>query len=169
VGTAPSLSITDNVIMKKYQDPPIGRGSTVDYKAAAKFANELKETYDIVVPNVKTQARLLSGGNLQRVILAREMSSMPKVMIAVQPTRGLDVGAIEGVHNYLLAEREAGAGVLLISEELEELLALSDRIYVIYEGQIMGEVTDGNIETIGLMMTGTPLEQIRQQGVTTHG
>jgi len=80
------------------------------------------------------------------------MSSMPKVMIAVQPTRGLDVGAIEGVHNLLLAEREAGAGILLFSEELEELLALADRIYVIYEGQIMGEVTDGNLETIGLMM-----------------
>jgi ABC-type uncharacterized transport system ATPase subunit len=171
VGTAPSLSITDNVIMKKYQEPPIGRGGSVDYKAAAKFADELKETYDIVVPNVKTQARLLSGGNLQRVILAREMSTMPKVMIAVQPTRGLDIGAIEGVHKYLLAERQAGAGVLLISEELEELLALCDRIYVIYEGQIMGEVTDGNIETIGLMMTGTPLEQIRPQGqgATTHG
>jgi ABC-type uncharacterized transport system ATPase subunit len=168
VGTAPSLSITDNVIMKKYQQPPIGRGLSVDAKAADKFANQLKDDYNIIVPNVKTQARLLSGGNLQRVILAREMSSMPKVMIAVQPTRGLDVGAIEGVHNLLLAEREAGAGVLLFSEELEELLALADRIYVIYEGQIMGEVTDGNLETIGLMMTGTPLDQIGQQGAASH-
>jgi simple sugar transport system ATP-binding protein len=164
VGTAPSLSITDNVIMKKYQQPPVGRGMSVDARAADQFANQLKDEYNIIVPNVKTQARLLSGGNLQRVILAREMSSNPKVMIAVQPTRGLDVGAIEGVHKYLLAEREAGAGVLLISEELEELLALSDRIYVIYEGQIMGEVTDGSLEAIGLMMTGTPLEQIRPQG-----
>jgi ABC-type uncharacterized transport system ATPase subunit len=169
VGTAPGLSITDNVIMKKYQESPIGRGLTVDGKAAEKFANQLKETYDIIVPTVKTQARLLSGGNLQRVILAREMSSMPKVMIAAQPTRGLDIGAIEGVHKYLLAEREAGAGVLLISEELEELLALCDRIYVIYEGQIMGEVSDADLETIGLMMTGTPLEQIRKQGATIHG
>jgi simple sugar transport system ATP-binding protein len=169
VGTAPSLSITDNVIMKKYQQPPIGHGLTVDAKAAEKFANQLKQTYDIIVPSVKTQARLLSGGNLQRVILAREMSSRPKVMIAVQPTRGLDVGAIEGVHRYLLAEREAGAGVLLISEELEELFALCDRIYVIYEGKMMGEVSDQDVETIGLMMTGTPLDQIRKQGVTAHG
>jgi len=168
VGTAPSLSITDNVIMKQYQQPPVGHGFSVDAKAADKVANQLKGQYNIIVPNVKTQARLLSGGNLQRVILAREMSSNPKVMIAVQPTRGLDVGAIEGVHNYLLAERETGAGVLLISEELEELLALSDRIYVIYEGQIMGEVADGNIEAIGLMMTGTPLDQIRSQGAATH-
>jgi simple sugar transport system ATP-binding protein len=168
VGSAPSLSITDNVIMKNYQQPPIGRGLSVAAKAAVFYANLLNELYMLVVPNVRCEARLLSGGNLQRVILAREMSSGPKVMIAVQPTRGLDVGAIEGVHNYLLAERETGAGVLLISEELEELLALSDRIYVIYEGQIMGEVTDGDIEAIGLMMTGTPLEQIRQQGAATH-
>ncbi len=169
VGTAPSLSITDNVIMKKYHQPPIGRGMTVDSRAAENFANQLKQTYDIIVPSVRTQVRLLSGGNLQRVILAREMSAMPKVMIAVQPTRGLDVGAIEGVHKYLLAEREAGAGVLLISEELEELIALCDRIYVIYNGQIMGEVSDADIDTLGLMMTGTPLEQIRQQGATIHG
>ena len=88
------------------------------------------------------------------MILAREISSQPALMIAMQPTRGLDVGAIEGVHRLLLAQREAGAAILLISEELEELLDLSDRIYVIYEGQIMGEVTDGDIEKIGLMMTG---------------
>jgi len=79
-------------------------------------------------------------------------------MVAVQPTRGLDVGAIEGVQRLLLAQREAGSAVLLISEELDELLALSDRIYVIYEGKIMGEVCDGNVEQIGLMMTGTPVK-----------
>jgi simple sugar transport system ATP-binding protein len=81
-------------------------------------------------------------------------------MIAVQPTRGLDVGAIEGVHRLLLEQRQAGTAILLISEELEELLSLSDRISVIYEGQIMGEVYDEDIDTIGLMMTGTPLESI---------
>jgi simple sugar transport system ATP-binding protein len=169
VGTAPNLSITDNVVMKKYRDAPIGHGWMLDASAAETFANRLKETYDIIVPSVRTQARLLSGGNLQRVILAREISSQPKMMIAVQPTRGLDVGAIEGVHKYLLAEREASAGVLLISEELEELLALCDRVYVIYGGQIMGEVSDGDLGTIGLMMTGTPLEQIRKQGATING
>ena len=81
-------------------------------------------------------------------------------MVAMQPTRGLDVGAIEGVHRLLLAQREAGAAILLISEELEELLTLSDRIFVIYEGEIMGEVLDGNIEHAGLMMTGTRQESI---------
>ncbi len=134
------------------------------------MSNELKEAYDIIVPNVETPARLLSGGNLQRVILAREISGHPELMVAVQPTRGLDVGAIEGVQRLLLAQREAGAAVLLISEELEELLALSDRLYVIYEGRIMGELIlehdqPADIEAIGLMMTGTTLEEIRKGAV----
>jgi ABC-type uncharacterized transport system ATPase subunit len=176
VGTAPNLSITDNIIMKKYRLPPIAHNGMLDMSVATKFANELKQAYDIIVPGVSTPARLLSGGNLQRVILAREISGQPDFMVAVQPTRGLDVGAIEGVHRLLLAQREAGAAVLLISEELEELLSLSDRVYVIYEGRIMGEVEvggaepdEGLIETVGLMMTGTPLDQIRKEGVSAHG
>jgi len=162
VGSAPNLSITDNVIMKKYRSAPISHGWILDMTAATNFAKELKEAYDIVVPNVETHARLLSGGNLQRVILARETSGKPAVIIAVQPTRGLDVGAIEGVQRLLLAQRERGSAILLISEELEELISLSDRIMVIYEGRIMGETTDGDVQKIGMMMTGTPLEQIQQ-------
>ena len=176
VGTAPNLSVTDNVIMKNYRKPPISKRGLLDMPAATKFANELKKAYDIIVPTVSTPVRLLSGGNLQRVILAREISGHPNFMVAVQPTRGLDVGAIEGVHRLLLSQRESGAAVLLISEELEELLSLSDRVYVIYEGKIMGEVAIGitepdqaMIETIGLMMTGTPLDQIHKEGVTSHG
>jgi general nucleoside transport system ATP-binding protein len=168
VGSAPNLSVTDNVIMKKYRRPPLSHGWILDMPAATKFAKELKEAYDIIVPNVETPVRLLSGGNLQRVILAREISGQPVFMAAMQPTRGLDVGAIEGVQRLLLTQREAGSAVLLVSEELEELLALSDRILVIYEGKIMGEVRDGNIEAIGLMMTGTPLEQIQQQGASSN-
>jgi len=168
VGSAPNLSVTDNVIMKNYRKPPIARGLVLDNNAAVKFANKLKEAYDIIVPTVDTPVRLLSGGNLQRVILAREISGEPAFMVAVQPTRGLDVGAIEGVQRLLLAQREAGSAVLLISEELEELLSLSDRIYVIYEGKIMGEVLDGDTQKIGLMMTGTPLEQIDSEGAIDH-
>jgi len=165
VGTAPNLSITDNVIMKKFRKPPIAKGWMVDRKSATDYAKDLKVSYEIVVPSVETPARLLSGGNLQRVILAREISGEPPFMVAMQPTRGLDVGAIEGVQRLLLSQREAGAGILLISEELEELLALSDRIYVIYEGEIMGEVKDGEVEEIGLMMTGTPLDQLKKEEV----
>ncbi len=175
VGSSPNLSVTDNVIMKNYRKAPISKGSLLDMNAATKFAKELKEAYDIIVPTVNTPVRLLSGGNLQRVILAREISGSPNFMVAVQPTRGLDVGAIEGVHRLLLTQREAGAAVLLISEELEELLALSDRVYVIYEGKIMGEVKiksaepdESLIEAIGQMMTGTSLEHIQKEGVTSH-
>jgi len=165
VGTAPNLSVTDNVIMKNYNKKPISRGWILDTPAAEKYAKDLKEIYDIVVPSINTPVRLLSGGNLQRVILAREISSEPTFMVAMQPTRGLDVGAIEGVQKLLLLQRDAGAAILLISEELEELISLSDRILVMYEGEIMGEVLDGNIDKIGLMMTGTRQSQLENLGV----
>jgi simple sugar transport system ATP-binding protein len=168
VGSSPNLSVTDNVIMKQYRHPPISNHGLMDMPQATRFANQLKEQYDIIVPNVETPVRLLSGGNLQRVILAREISGQPSLLVAVQPTRGLDVGAIEGVHRLLLAQREAGAAILLISEELEELLSLSDRVFVLYDGRIMGELTieEGEpsqelIETVGLMMIGTTLEKIK--------
>jgi ABC-type uncharacterized transport system ATPase subunit len=169
VGTAPNLSVTDNVIMKCYDQAPIGQGWMINSIEAGKYASELKEAYDIMAPTIETSVRLLSGGNLQKVILAREISNQPTLMIAVQPTRGLDVGAIEGVQHLLLAQREAGAAILLISEELEELLSLSDRIYVIYDGEIMGEVLGGDIDKIGQMMTGTRLEQIEMQGGAQRG
>ncbi|MBA3944594.1 MAG: ABC transporter ATP-binding protein [Herpetosiphonaceae bacterium] len=155
VGSAPGLSITDNLIMKQYRRPPIGRGWRIDAGAAADWAGALKDSYAISTPSLETHARLLSGGNLQRLILAREISAQPVAMVAMQPTQGLDVGAIETVHRLLLEQRAAGVAILLISEELEELLALSDRICVIYEGSISGEVDDVDIERIGLLMTGT--------------
>ncbi|HNT24260.1 MAG TPA: ABC transporter ATP-binding protein [Anaerolineales bacterium] len=160
VGSSPNLSITDNVIMKSYRQPPIAHGWVLDGAKAEHIAGELKDAYEIIAPTIHTPVRLLSGGNLQRVILAREISGHPTFIAAVQPTRGLDVGAIEGVHRLLLAQREAGAAILLVSEELEELFSLSDRILVIYEGRIMGEITGeldtpANVETIGLMMTGS--------------
>ena len=152
--------------MKNYDQEPIAKGWVVNATEAESYATELKDGYDIMVPSIDTSVRLLSGGNLQKVILAREISSEPKLMVAVQPTRGLDVGAIEGVQRLLLQQRENGAAILLISEELEELLALSDRIYVIYEGEIMGEVLDGDIDVIGQMMTGTRMSEIEKQGVS---
>ncbi len=157
VGTAPNLSITENSIMKGYRKEPVGNGWSINFANARQIANQFKEKYNILAPSVDTLARKLSGGNLQKVILAREISANPKLMVAVQPTRGLDVGAIEGVHNLLLEQRDEGTAVLLISEELEELLALSDRIAVIYSGQIMGvvEAETASIQQIGLMMTGT--------------
>ena len=160
VGSAPSLSITDNSIMKNYRFDPIGSGWGINYPKAKAYARGLKEEYDILAPNVSTMARKLSGGNLQKVILAREISSEPTLMIAVQPTRGLDVGAIESIQRLILEQREAGTAVLLISEELEELFALSDRIAVIHDGEVMGvmPVADASVEKIGLMMTGERID-----------
>jgi len=161
VGTAPNLSVTDNLIMKRYRLPPLARGWMVDMNLAKDYANQMKDAYEIMAPSVDVPVRLLSGGNLQRVILAREISGEPSFLLAMQPTRGLDVGAIEGVQRLLLSQREAGAAILVVSEELEELIMLSDRVYVIYEGEIMGEVHDNNIDVIGQMMTGTRFEEIQ--------
>jgi simple sugar transport system ATP-binding protein len=157
VGSAPNMSITENTIMKSYREPPIGARWSVNYISAQSNAEMLKDQYDILAPSVETMARKLSGGNLQKVILAREISAEPQLMVAVQPTRGLDVGAIEAIQTLLLQQREAGTAILLVSEEMEELLALSDRIAVIYEGEIMGVVDgdDADVDEIGLMMTGT--------------
>ncbi len=164
VGTAPNLSIAENTILKNYRQAPIGNGWTINFTTVHQQAEKLKTQYAILAPSVKTPARKLSGGNLQKVILAREISAQPKLMVAMQPTRGLDVGAIESIQTLLLEQREAGAAILLISEELEELLALSDRLAVIYDGQIMGIVSieQADINDIGLMMTGSKLETVTQ-------
>ena len=154
VGTAPGLTIVDNLIMKHYRRSPIHRGWRLDAGAATDFAKDLVDRYAIRTASLRTQARLLSGGNLQRLILAREIATDPTCILAMQPTQGLDVGAIETVHKLLLEQRAAGVATLLISEELEELLALSDRILVMYEGRIVGEVDDGDVEQIGMLMTG---------------
>ena len=156
VGSAPNLSLVENAIMKRYRDRPIARGLFLDGSAARALAQSLKDGYQIAAPSIDSEARLLSGGNLQRLILARELETGPKLLVAVQPTRGLDVGAIERVHQLLLDLRAAGAGILLISEELDELFALADRIDVMYEGRITGSFPpDPNlIHEIGLRMTG---------------
>jgi simple sugar transport system ATP-binding protein len=162
VGTAPNLSIIDNVIMKGYRKAPLSRGWSIDRVEARGRASSLRSEYEIMVPTVDTPARLLSGGNLQRLILAREISSQPQLMIAMQPTRGLDVGAIESVQRLLLSQRQNGAAILLVTEELEELIALSDRVYAIYAGEIMGEMTQPDIHSLGLMMTGTRQADLAQ-------
>jgi len=160
VGSAPNLSVTDNLIMKGYRDPPVSHGWSIDSSVARSQAESLRSSYDIMTPSVETPVRLLSGGNLQRVILAREIGTRPKLLVAMQPARGLDVGAIEGVRRLLLEQREEGAAILLVSEELEELMELSDRMYVINGGQMMGEVRQADAATIGLMMTGTRLADL---------
>ena len=165
VGSAPNLSLTSNIIMKRYDQQPVSQKWQLDYVAADSLADGLKTEYDIQAPSVQTQARKLSGGNLQKLILARELSSTPRMVVAMQPTRGLDVGAIESVQQLLLNQREQGCAILLVSEDLDELLSLSDRIAVMYEGQIVGVLCseDFDITQIGLMMTGTLPEELPEK------
>jgi simple sugar transport system ATP-binding protein len=149
--------LVDNLILRAFRRPPLARGPLLDERASRDMAGGLREAYSISAPTLDAPVRILSGGNLQRLILAREIDSAPKVLVAVQPTRGLDVGAIEGVHQMLLDLRAKGTGILLISEELEELLALADRILVMYEGRIAASFdtpSGADVDAIGLEMTG---------------
>ena len=157
VGSAPNLSMVDNLILRRFRSEPLSHGPFMDGRAARTKAEELRGAYAISAPTIDSPARILSGGNLQRLILAREIDAAPTLLVAVQPTRGLDVGAIEGVHQLLLGLRERGTATLLISEELEELLALADRVLVVYEGRVAGMFeapTADDIDRIGLLMTG---------------
>jgi ABC-type uncharacterized transport system ATPase subunit len=161
VGSVPALGVAENLILKKYNRPPISTRWSINFAAVHQNGTRLVEEYKILTPTVDTPVRMLSGGNLQKVILARETSGHPKLMIAVHPTRGLDVGAIEGIHKLLIELRDQGAAILLISEELDELFSLADRIAVIYEGRIVGETIpeSANLAAVGLMMAGTKVEQ----------
>jgi len=156
VGSVAGLSLAENLILKNYFKPPIASGWTINRKNMRKNAVKLVEEYQISTPSIETQVRMLSGGNLQKVILARETSGKPRLMVAVHPTRGLDVGATESVRVTMLKQRANGAAILLISEDLDELIELSDRILVMCAGRLMGEVPAGqaDIQEIGLMMAG---------------
>jgi simple sugar transport system ATP-binding protein len=155
-GVAPSLSIAANLALKGYREPQASRGPLLRLGRIRERAVELIERYRIAAPGPSAPARLLSGGNLQKVVLAREFSGRPRLLVAAAPTRGLDVGAIETVHAYLRDAAADGVGVLLISEDLDEILLLADRIAVMYEGAIVGETAreEANVEEIGLLMAG---------------
>ncbi|HIQ06748.1 MAG TPA: ABC transporter ATP-binding protein, partial [Anaerolineae bacterium] len=147
MGLVPNLPVSDNLIMKAYRRPPLAQGLFLNENAIVRFARRLIEAFQIATPSPETPVKLLSGGNLQRTILAREIEALPKrsnsgggLLVAVHPTRGLDVGATESVQRILLEQRAQGTAILLISEDLDELLVLSDRIAVMYEGKIMGVV-----------------------------
>jgi general nucleoside transport system ATP-binding protein len=156
-GLAASLSIEDNLSLKSYRRAPVSKGPFLDRGFVRRHATSIMERFDVRAPGPSTAVRLLSGGNLQKVLLAREFTSKPSVLVAASPTRGLDVGAIEAVRKLLIDAADDGMGVVLISEDLEEVLALSDRILVMYEGAIVGEVpaTDADAEHLGLLMGGS--------------
>ncbi|MCB9140246.1 MAG: ABC transporter ATP-binding protein [Caldilineaceae bacterium] len=169
VGTAPNLSVAENMALKAYRKPPIGSGLFMDRRLMREQAAELIKRFDISTPGPLTPVRKLSGGNLQKVILAREISSNPRVIIAAYPTRGLDIGATENVRNILVDERSNGTAILLISEDLDEIFALSDRIAVLYEGEVAGVVPgeQADRDAVGLMMAGETPEAETAPAVTT--
>ncbi len=155
-GVAPSLSISSNLVLKSYRSDENSVGPFLRFHHIRDWAVELIRRYDVKAPGPGASARQLSGGNLQKVVLAREFSGHPRVLVIAAPTRGLDVGAIETVHAHLREAAAAGVAILLISEDLDELMTLSDRIAVMYEGRIVGEVDAATavVEEIGLMMAG---------------
>jgi ABC-type uncharacterized transport system ATPase subunit len=155
-GLVLDFSLLENLLLGFQDTPPYARGLELDYDVARRTAKRLLADFDVRAPSSETPARALSGGNQQKVILAREFERQPKLLIAVQPTRGLDVGATEFVRQQLVRQRSQGKAVLLISSELSEIMDLSDRIIVMYEGRIQGEVgaAEANEQMLGLLMAG---------------
>jgi ABC-type uncharacterized transport system ATPase subunit len=155
-GLVLDFTVSENIVIKNYFYPEFNKSGFLDYNKINQHAVSLIEEYDVRTPSELTQARALSGGNQQKAIIARELNSDPDLLIAAQPTRGLDVGAIEFIHKRLLEQRDKGKAVLLISFELDEVINLSDRIAVIYEGRIVGIVDPKNTneQELGLMMSG---------------
>lgn len=155
-GLVLSYPIVNNLVLNTYYKAPFARGIRLNEKEMVSYASELVEKFDVRTPSVWLEAANLSGGNQQKVIVAREFSRPISLLIAAQPTRGLDVGSIEYIHSRILEKRDAGCAVLLVSSELDEIMSLSDRIAVMYRGRIVGVVPaeDATREEIGLLMAG---------------
>jgi ABC-type uncharacterized transport system ATPase subunit len=155
-GVAPSLSVAENLVLKAFRRPPISTQGFLHPRRIQANAIELMRRFNIGASSPQTPARQLSGGNIQKVLLARELSSHPRVLVACSPTSGLDVGATDTVRALLLEAASQGVGILLISEDLDEILALADRIAVLYGGRITGimERQNAHVEQLGLMMAG---------------
>ncbi|MGI9416967.1 MAG: ABC transporter ATP-binding protein [Geminicoccaceae bacterium] len=155
-GLVPDFSIADNMVLGAQRDAPFAANGILDPTQITRAAKEAMDGFDIAAPSEKTIARTLSGGNAQKVIVAREFAQSTKVILANQPSRGLDVGVIDYMHQRLLEKRRAGFGILMASEELDELFMLADRIVVIFKGRIVGEFASeaADVEEIGLLMAG---------------
>ncbi|HEY4717855.1 MAG TPA: ABC transporter ATP-binding protein [Anaerolineales bacterium] len=160
-GMIKEFTVSENLILREHHKSPFSRSGFLNLRKISKHADNLIGQFDVKTPSRETPAKSLSGGNIQKMVLARELARQPRAIVAAQPTRGLDIGATEYVRGLLLEQRAAGAAILLISEDLDEILALSDRIAVIYEGQIMDILPreDATPETLGLLMAGVHPEK----------
>jgi simple sugar transport system ATP-binding protein len=166
-GLVLKYSLMENSILGVHYKLPYANGILMNYSKIREHAKRLIEEFDIRTPNEDVMALSLSGGNQQKMVAAREIAKDPELLIAAQPTRGLDVGAIEYIHKRLVAERDKGRGVLLVSLELDEVMSVSDRIAVIYDGQIVGvlDAKDATENDLGILMAGGTLEHKNKGGV----
>jgi len=158
-GVIREFSVEENIFLQDHASPHYTHGIFLDFRKMTQHATDLVNEFSVKTPRLDTPIKNLSGGNIQKLIMARELSRQPKLLIAAQPTRGVDIGATEYIHQRLLQQRDAGTAILLISEDLDEIRTLSDRIAVMYEGIIMGVVerNHATVEQIGLMMAGINL------------
>jgi ABC-type uncharacterized transport system ATPase subunit len=161
-GMIKNFTVAENMILREHHKQPFSRSGFLSLGEIAQHSKKLIDQFQVKTPSQETFAKNLSGGNIQKVVIARELSRQPRAIIAAQPTRGLDIGATEYVRQQLIEQRKAGVAILLISEDLDEILALSDRIAVIYEGQIMDNVPreEATPEKLGLLMAGVKDEPV---------
>jgi simple sugar transport system ATP-binding protein len=165
VGLNLQTTLDENLIVSRYSHSAFSRYGFLLMKTINEFAGQVVKSFSIAAARPGEGISMLSGGNLQKVVVGRELSGNPSFVIANQPTRGLDVGSIEFVHKTLIEERDKGAGILLVSAELEEVMALADRILVLFRGKIQGELkaSTANEEEIGILMAGGTLENLHKQ------
>jgi simple sugar transport system ATP-binding protein len=168
-GLVLAFPVADNLMLSTYYLPPFAEGPGIQFDRVYSYAERVAKEFDVRTPSIASPAQTLSGGNQQKVIVAREFSRPIRLLIAAQPTRGLDVGSIEYIHRRLVQKRDEGVAVLLVSVELDEIMALSDRIAVMYEGYIVDTVDAGAItrEELGLLMAGARVNE--QKGGATVG
>ncbi|QCX34651.1 ABC transporter ATP-binding protein [Caloramator sp. E03] len=166
-GLVLKYTLAENSILGIHNKQPFAKGIMMDYTKIKEFARKLIEEFDVRTPNEDVLASSLSGGNQQKMVVAREIAKDPDLIIAAQPTRGLDVGAIEYIHKRLVEERDKGRAVLLVSLELDEVMALSDRIAVIYDGKIVGvlDAKEATENDLGILMAGGTLDTLNKGGV----
>ena len=155
-GVVGPYSIADNMVLNRFDEPEFASRGVRNSKAVNQLATTLVKDYDVRTPSIQTTAQSLSGGNKQKVVIARELAANPSLLIASQPTRGVDVGSIEFIHSQIVKARDDGAGVLLVSAELDEVMGLSDRILVMYDGRIVAEMDGAGADRnrIGRLMAG---------------
>ncbi len=160
-GVVGALTVMENLVLRQVRDPAFAKGVIIDWRKAEEFAAQAVAEFDIRTPSLRTETRTLSGGNIQKIVLARELSGKPRLVVASHPTYGLDIGSTNHTHELLLAQRARGAAVVVISEDLDELLKLADRILVMFAGRVAGSMavaeasTEEGVQRLGLLMAGS--------------